>query len=218
MTLTSNFETNRHAAFATAAMALAGLFVALVATLHAVQPDLTPSGHMLSEYALGRNGWLMTVAFYSLAASYLALFVALRSIVKGAGGYPGLGLLLIAAIGAAMGGLFPMDPVHTPSDQATQSGQLHGVGALLGIPGLILAVSFINGSLMRRPAWRGSRRLLLWTALAVWLTLLVFATSMTLLITGKVSVNLLIGWQNRLLMVSHIAWAVLLARHVRKNR
>jgi len=48
--------------------------------------------------------------------------------------------------------------------------------------------------------------------IAVWLTLIVFAVSLVLLINGTIGADLLVGWQNRVLMGSHVAWVILLAR------
>jgi Protein of unknown function (DUF998) len=196
---------------ATLTIALAALFIALIVALHLVRPDLDPSGHMLSEYALGPFGWVMTGAFYALAASYLALLILLRPQLRGITGIIGMVCLFIAAVGAAMGGLFPMDPLSMPPDRASTSATLHGVAALLGIPGTLLAATFINWTLSRQFAWQRSRRLLAWTAFAAWLTLIAFAVSMVLLVNGVVSLDLRVGWQNRVLMGSHIAWVILIA-------
>ena len=84
-------------------------FVVLVAVLHGVHADLVPRAHVLSEYALGPTGWLMALAFFTLAASFSALLVALWTSLPGWRGALGRTTLAIAAIGAAMGGLFPMD-------------------------------------------------------------------------------------------------------------
>jgi Protein of unknown function (DUF998) len=42
--------------------------------LHVLKPEMDPSWHMISEYALGRHGWIMRLAFISLAISCVALF------------------------------------------------------------------------------------------------------------------------------------------------
>jgi Protein of unknown function (DUF998) len=196
---------------ATLTLTLAVLFIALIAVLHIARSDLDPSGHMLSEYALGPYAWVMTAAFYTLAASYVALLILLKPHLRGGAGVIGMACLFLAAVGAAMGGLFPMDPLNTPADQATTSATLHGVAAMLGIPGTVLAATFVNWTLSRQLAWQRSRRLLVWTTFAIWFTLIAFAVSMVLLVSGVVSVDLWVGWQNRVLMGSHIAWVMLIA-------
>jgi hypothetical protein len=50
----------------------AATFVILLATLH-----------FISEYAIGRHGWVMVLAFLSLALACVTLFVAIRSQTRG---------------------------------------------------------------------------------------------------------------------------------------
>ncbi len=49
-------------------------FLVLLAALHLIKPELDPSWHMVSEYEIGRYGWVMMLAFLSLALSCVALF------------------------------------------------------------------------------------------------------------------------------------------------
>lgn len=199
------------------AATLAGLFVALVAALHAIRTDLDPSWHMLSEYALGGTGWLMALAFFTLSASYAFLLVALHPHLRRAGGVIGRVFLVLGAVGLAMAGVFPMDPLNTPQDQMTQTAQLHGVAALLGIPGTLFAATFINWNLSRQPLWAASRSLLVGTAGFMWLTMIVFAVSMVVFMTGApIGPDFLVGWQNRALSFSHALWVIALALRARR--
>ena len=132
------------------ALTFAIAFVVLVAVLHGVRADLVPRAHVLSAYALGPTGWLMALAFFALAASFSALLVALWTSLPGWRGALGRTTLAIAAIGAAMGGLFPMDPIGTPPDQASTSAQLHNVAFMLGGPGMLAAITFVNWALGRQ--------------------------------------------------------------------
>ena len=127
-----------------------------LATLHVVRSDLDPSWHMLSEYAVGAHGWIMAVCFVAFATSSAALFVALLRSLPTLVGRIGLGFLLATAVGLALAALFPMDPISTPPDAATSSGRMHGVSAMIGIPGEILAVLFLSLALRKQPTW--SRR------------------------------------------------------------
>jgi len=52
-------------------------FLAIVPALHALEPGFNPP-HLISEYQLGRFGWLMSLAFFCLGAASLALFAAGR--------------------------------------------------------------------------------------------------------------------------------------------
>ena len=61
----------------------AATFVILLATLHFIKAGLVPSWHFISEYAIGRHGWVMVLAFLSLALACVTLFVAIRSQTRG---------------------------------------------------------------------------------------------------------------------------------------
>ncbi len=50
----------------------AATFVVLLAALHFIKPELDPSWHFISEYAIGRYGWMMVLAFLSLAVTDLS--------------------------------------------------------------------------------------------------------------------------------------------------
>jgi hypothetical protein len=47
------------------------LFVILLTALHFLEPEFDPSKRLISEYQLGRYGWVMSVAFFSLGVGYL---------------------------------------------------------------------------------------------------------------------------------------------------
>src|SRR5215813_10586989 len=88
---------------------LAAFFLVLLAVLHILKPEYDPSWRMISEYEIGRFGWAMQLAFFSLAIASLSAIVAVWSEVKSITGYIGLVFLLIAATGMTIGGIFPSD-------------------------------------------------------------------------------------------------------------
>ena len=61
-------------------LAIAGTlsFCSIVVALHFVQPDYDARYQLMSELALGRHGWAMLPAFFSLALSVIGLQVAAR--------------------------------------------------------------------------------------------------------------------------------------------
>jgi hypothetical protein len=59
-------------------LAGAAVFLVLLGALHVITPELAPSWRFVSEYAIGENGWVMTLAFLSLSSSCAALCVASR--------------------------------------------------------------------------------------------------------------------------------------------
>src|SRR5262245_40012906 len=95
---------------------LAALFLVVLAGLHILKPEYDPSWRMISEYEIGRFGWAMQLAFFSLAIASVSAIVAVWSEIKSVIGYIGLVVLLIAATGMTIGGIFPSDPITTGPD------------------------------------------------------------------------------------------------------
>ncbi len=200
----------------TARMSIAGaaLFLVLLVALHFIKPEVDPSWRMISEYEIGNYGWIMSLAFLSLSFSYLTLFITIRpEMPPTIAGRIGLALLMLGVIGSAMGGIFISDPITT--EQVTLHGNLHGIGALLGIPTLPIAATLISRGLARNPAWTSARTSLFWAAALTWVGLLVFALSMTVMLPrghGKFTPDVLIGWTNRLLIVTYVVWLLTVSR------
>jgi hypothetical membrane protein len=90
-----------------AAAAIAGVttFVATVVILHLLQPDYDPIHQLMSELALGRNGWAMMVAFAALA---FAVF-GIQNAIKAFEASRGLRFLMVVAAAFFLAaGLFPL--------------------------------------------------------------------------------------------------------------
>src|SRR5262245_31308587 len=113
---------------------LAALFLGLLAVLHILKPEYAPSWRMVSEYESGRFGWAMQLAFFALATASVSAIAAVWSQAKSRIGYVGLGLLLVAATGSIIGGIFPSDPITTDPEALSARGKMHILGAQLGIP------------------------------------------------------------------------------------
>lgn len=199
------------------AIALAILFVVLVTLLHFVRPDLPPRTHVLSEYALGAKGWLMEIAFFTLGGAFTALLLALKSQLSSWRGRLGAFGLTLATLGAFMGGLFPMDPIGTPMDQQSTTAQLHNLAFMLGGPGVLLAITFINWRLAKLDSWKSARPMLIGTALFAWLMDIGFSYSMYLLMGNPQGSDAGIGIWNRLFVLSWVVWVMLLARSAKSR-
>ncbi len=121
----------------TASRAAAGLtaaFAAAVAVMHVVKSDLNPTWRMVSEYEIGAHGWLMRLAFVGLGAACAALFIALRGRLDGRAARIGRALLLAAAAGTVLAGVFASDPITATKAELTTSGNLHGLGPCSAFP------------------------------------------------------------------------------------
>jgi Protein of unknown function (DUF998) len=195
-------------------LAAAALFLLLLAALHALEPEFDPSWHMISDYELGRFGAVMALALASLAVGSASLGVALRPHVHTVAGSIGLGCLLVCSVAQLGGGIFTTDPITATRDQLTTHGTLHGLSALVGIPGMALAALLLSRSLASDAAWARVRVRLVGAAGLLWLSMAVFGVSVALLLPrggGTFGPEVVVGWQNRLMMVAYCAWIVAVA-------
>jgi hypothetical protein len=80
-----------------AAMGATLTYQVLLGALIFLRPDLDPSWHSISEWAIGPHRWIMSCAFLVSSVSYACLFVMLRTELGKPMGRIGLGILLICA-------------------------------------------------------------------------------------------------------------------------
>lgn len=188
-------------------LASATLFILLLALLIIIQPEIDPSWRFVSEHAVGRYGWLMSIAFLAMAASGFTTVLALWSQVK-IGGKIGVGFLLIGALGLTLAGIFPTDPITTPLDAQSTSSQLHSLGAVLG-DGVLIGATLITLGLLRNPSWRAARVWLIGALALAWFVLVWLMLSMPA--DGNFGPDVAVGWPSRLYLVSYSLWFIAIA-------
>ena len=206
-TLDTPFPTNSARNAALVSGVGTGMFLVILVVLHVIRPDLDPSWRFVSEYELGPHGWLMHVAFISLAICTASAALAVVSQARGIAGHLGIALLLISAAGMTLAGIVAPD---------SNSG-LHDIGAMLDL--VPFAALLLAWSLSRNEAWTNetwanetwaSTRVSLWTiALLPLLGLLVFMVSMAILLPrngGRPGPSVFVGWQNRFMIVAQCIW------------
>jgi hypothetical protein len=154
-----------------AAVAIAGsaAFVALVALLHALEPE-TNDTDAISEYALGDYGLLMNAAFFSASLAFAALALALRgSIAPTRSARAAVVLLGVAALGWFFLGAGNIDPEGA---DVTWHGVVHGIGFLLTTPAILASLFVLARAFRGDERWQALRRSVL---AAAWAALLLFA-------------------------------------------
>jgi hypothetical protein len=174
----------------------------LLAAIMLIRPEINPTHKPVSEYAIGRLGWIAVLAFLVAATAYALLFAAVRPLVRGR---LGPGLLGICALGTFGVGIFVADPVVTPWSMMTIIGRLHVVCGLSALVLLPFAALLINRELARRlPA---AARVLRWTG---WLPLagLILHALLSTVIPPE-------GWPPRLLFLTYAIWLLTLTRVTR---
>jgi len=218
-TVTAKRVTVVSSAAARLSFAGAATFVILLATLHLLKPELDPSWHFISEYAIGRYGWIMVLAFLSLAVGYVAFVVAIRSQLRSIAGRTGLALLLLSALGLIIGAVFTTDPIRATGDAVTTEGTLHNLGGTLGLA-MPFAAALVGWKLVRSPAWGSAKRPLLWaTALAIVAFLLSFA-SVGVMVSqsgGRFGPDVPVGWPNRIEIVAYSLWVMVVSRQALRS-
>src|SRR5690349_18889682 len=78
----------------------------LLASLHVLSPEFDPAWRVISEYALGQYGWVLSLMFLAGALNAWALAVAVWPHVTNTAGKIGAGLLIVAGVGPAMASVF----------------------------------------------------------------------------------------------------------------
>jgi hypothetical protein len=184
-----------------------------LAALHMLKPEVHPSRTMISQYALGRHGWVMALCFAAFGAASACLFVALVGHVPSLLTRIGLAFLLMAAVGLVTVAAFPMDPVSTQSGERSFSARMHGVLFLIGVPSQVLAVLLLSFARGNETSY-ASLPLLALTAV-IWLSLVVMISIMLIVGPGKPpdpdGPERFLGFSNRLFMVAYGVWLMVVA-------
>jgi hypothetical protein len=198
-------------------IAAAAAVLLLLASLHVLSPEFDPSFRMVSEYALGRDAWVLSLMFLAWGISSWALAVAIWSQVKTKAGKVGLWFLVIAGLGEAMASVF--DVTHDPG---------HSIAGVLGMVGFPIAALLLSVSLGRLHAWRGARSPLLWIANLSWISVVLLGATLVLMTVQFAQVNGgqlpqhapaqlpagvlgLDGWADRLFVLSNCLWVLVAA-------
>ena len=215
--MTNTMSSNKTVIATTAAwLAMAGIvtYQLLLLVLIRLRPDLDPSWHTISEWAIGPHGWIMSGAFMLSAFSYAALFVMLKSHLRNTLGRIGLGILLVCVAGAAGVGIFTTDPApfHYP---LSTTGRLHIVFGTSQLVLLPFAALLINLVLRKDRAWANAQRALFWTAGLPLLGFLGFAVYTALFVVplgpDAYGPGVNIGWPPRFAFFTYMLWVVVLA-------
>src|SRR6266516_2922511 len=194
----------------------------LLVSLHVLSPEFDPSFRMVSEYALGHYGWVLSLMFLAWGISSWALALAIWSQVKTKAGKVGWWFLVIAGLGEAMASVF--DVTHDPG---------HSIAGVLGMGGFPIAAVLLSVSLGRTQAWRGARSPLLCIASLNLISVVLLGATLVLMtvqfaqVTGghlpqyapaqlPAGVLGVDGWVDRLIVLSNCLWVFVAARPAMK--
>lgn len=180
-------------------------FLIVLAALHWLKPELDPSWHMISEYAIGSHGWMMRLGLICLSVSCFGLSLVL---IKNNVTPEGL-LLSVISIGPAGSAIFRTDPITAPWGQISFIGRLHAAFAALFVTAFPIVITVVTSKAIRvlspTPVW------LLWASLLVWMGLATFVGSIFYYGAMKrgFGPHAHIGWSNRFMMATYSAWLMI---------
>jgi hypothetical protein len=175
-------------------------FIVILAALHVLEPEFNPP-HLISEYELGRFGWLMSIAFFSLGAASLNLAHALWSRLPFKSGHRALLWLSLIGIAYFSAGIFrPRPGAHNQLAQIENF--LHAVsGAVVMFSSPIVFGLF--AMTLSQHAWSSDgAQIMKYFTILVWLSTFAFIASGFAGITNP----LVGGWTNRFVITSYSAW------------
>jgi hypothetical membrane protein len=174
-----------------ARLAIGGAATALIllASLHRLSPEFDPSWRVVSEYANGRYGWVLSLMFASWAVSSWALAAAVRPLDRTIGGKIALGLLIAAGIGQAMASVFD---INHP---------LHELAGMIGVLSLPIAAMLISVRLVRNS---------LWLANLTWVSLVLLVAALICMTRWHSRIHV-VGWANRLMVMVDCVWVLAVA-------
>lgn len=194
-------------------------YAAILFVLHLTRGDVSVTWQTTSEYARGPGGWLMVLAFVLSGVSLISLAIASSAIVRSVPARIGGVVLILAGIGAALGGVFITDPIDTPQTEFTASGTVHGLAAGLALMLTPIAALILNWGLARRACSRTVRTILIVSALLPLAALMTFMIVQTLLLPadGLFGPDVPIGPAERVLVAAYATWQLatsgILIRH-----
>ena len=141
-----------------AAIIFATVFLIILFLLHFLKRELDPSWRMISEYEIGRFGWMMRLAFFCWGASVLAMLITIWPSLQPISGTISrwwFVLIVIALVGA---GIFKTNPIteNTPNPVNT----IHTICGAIVILTFPIAATLAVGSLLHNPLWSASHGLL----------------------------------------------------------
>lgn len=196
-------------------ISLASVFLADLLLLHFLKPELDPSWRMISEYEIGRFGWMMRLAFFCWGGSVLALVITVWPSLQLLTGTISRWWFILIAIALFGAGVFKTDPITDLTPGVVNT--LHQVSGAIVIFSFPIAATLAISSLLHSPAWSANQCLLIAGAGLTWIGLIAFMASIIVARIKDPSAGepggprVYQGWPNRFTVVTYIIWIILVA-------
>jgi drug/metabolite transporter (DMT)-like permease len=185
---------------------LALLCFGSVMSLHAMRGDMEPLRRVMSEYANGSHGMVMTFVFYAFGLSSVALAFRLRRGMDRRGPAKFVPLMLaLAGVGLIAAGVFEVERPQIPD---TLEEVIHSNASVVAFVLLVAAMLLFSLACRTDPRWWSFR----WIS-----TTLAVAAAVAAMASPLSDKTGLSGGVQRLLAGSVLLWFLLTALHVRKR-
>lgn len=183
------------------------LFLVLLVLLHFLKPELDPKWRMISEYEIGKNGWLMRIAFFSWAASSFSLMARLLRVSQADHTvvYVWLSVIGLCLVGA---GIFKTDPIMEVSKSfRSVMHTVCGMVVILTFPivATIACATFFRGSLLRSPGYLVAATVLTWVGLLGFFASIAISRQIDPT-AGRNGPTVYLGWPNRAMVLFYVVW------------
>ncbi len=198
----SNFRTHPRTFAVVIIISIAdpAFFLLANVALHLLRRDLNPATHYISEYAVGRFGWLMSTALVVLGVGTIALAVVMHAMMNTTWlARIGTVVLFVSGLSTILTGLFRTDVAGQPS---TIAGAIHGRAAFIAILCEAISVLIFTGAFFHDRRWHSFR-----------LVSLVF--SVVVVISGALLPVVQRGTGERLLVYTLVLWLFVAALRMR---
>jgi hypothetical protein len=201
-------------------LVFAAIFLIILFLLHFLKRELDPSWRMISEYEIGRFGWMMRLAFFSWGVSVFAMLITIWPTLQPISGTISrwwFVLIVIALFGA---GIFKTNPIteNTPNRVNT----IHTICGAIVILTFPIAATLAVRSLLHNPLWSASQGQLIFGTVLAWVGVVAYFAS--IIISGIINPSVVKnpsaekdgphvyqGWPNRFMVVTYIIWLIIVA-------
>jgi Protein of unknown function (DUF998) len=191
-------------------LAAVAAFSPLLIIVHVLKPEIDPSWRMISEYEIGRHGWLMRLAFVCWSVSVLAVAVALWPYASILGDVA----LVVVGVGPLGAAVFATDPITTPRESTSVAHRWHALFGAVFVLGLPIAATLAGSDVAGSARFAASHGWPGWLAWIPWSGLIVFLGSAVVIQARagrRAGPDVPIGWPNRFMVLTYVAWLAVAA-------
>lgn len=177
-------------------------FLFVLILMHFIRPDKSIRASFVSEYAVGHDGWLMTLGFFGIAIGASCLITGLVNSVKASKTAKiTLGIWCVCTF------LFSIFITDLPGTPPTPQGLIHGFSALIALLCLSIATIAWGFTFNKTAGWHHMAKISWFLGLM----------SVVLFIVFLLSPPSVRGLTERLLLVCDTTWLILINRQLYIN-